>query len=226
VTAIWEGRSGAEPGDAVAGARPVDRVLKRGLDLVVATVVLTACLPVLLVVALLVRATSRGPVLFRQVRVGLDGRPFGMLKFRTMLAGADETVHREYVEKMLTDGVEPQNGLYKLGADPRVTRVGAVLRRSSIDEMPQLLNVIRGEMSLVGPRPALPWEARMFPDWAAPRFSVRPGLTGMWQVSGRNRVTMIDGLRLDVDYVARRNIGLDLVILLRTVPAVLGGGAR
>ncbi|HEU4566613.1 MAG TPA: sugar transferase [Marmoricola sp.] len=199
---------------------------KRGLDVVVAMTALVLVSPLLLLVAALVRLTSSGPALFRQTRVGQYGRTFEMLKFRTMRDGCDDGVHREYVERMLTHGVEPQNGLYKLDTDPRITRVGALLRRTSIDEIPQLLNVIRGEMSLVGPRPALPFEAQMFPAWAASRFTVQPGLTGMWQVNGRNRLTMIDGLRLDVEYVARRTLLLDLAILARTVPAVLGGGAR
>lgn len=200
--------------------------VKRGLDVVVATTALVLASPLLLVVAALVRLTSRGPALFRQTRVGLHGQPFQMLKFRTMRDGCDESIHRDYVERMLTDGVEPEDGLYKLATDHRITPLGALLRRTSIDEIPQLLNVIRGEMSLVGPRPALPWEAQMFPEWAGSRFTVRPGLTGMWQVSGRNRLTMLDGLRLDVEYVARRTLLLDLAILARTVPAVLGGGAR
>ena len=209
-----------------AGARPVGRVLKRLLDLAVAATLLLLCLPLLLVVWAVVRVTSPGPALFRQSRVGQGGRPFHVLKFRTMVVDGDDTQHREYVRRLLTGSAEPQDGLYKLGADPRVTRAGAVLRKTSIDELPQLFNVLRGEMSLVGPRPALPWEARMFPAWAASRFSVRPGLTGLWQVSGRNRLTMLDGLVLDVDYVSRHNVFLDLYILVRTVPAVLNGGAR
>ena len=149
-----------------------------------------------------------------------------MLKFRTMRADADDAAHREYVALMLAGEASPQRGLYKLDADPRVTRVGAILRRTSLDELPQLINVLRGDMSLVGPRPALPYEACQFPAWAMPRFSVRPGLTGLWQVSGRNRLAMTDGLLLDVEYVEHHTVLLDLVILLRTAPAVLAGGAR
>jgi lipopolysaccharide/colanic/teichoic acid biosynthesis glycosyltransferase len=189
-------------------------------------VALLLCLPLLVVVWALVRLTSPGPALFRQVRVGEGGRSFEMLKFRTMVVDNDDSAHRDYVARLLAGEAEPEEGLYKLGTDPRVTRVGAVLRKASIDELPQLINVMRGDMSLVGPRPALPWEVAMFPDWAAPRFSVRPGLTGLWQVSGRNRLSMLDGLVLDTDYVARRGLLLDLVILVRTVPAVLRGGAR
>jgi lipopolysaccharide/colanic/teichoic acid biosynthesis glycosyltransferase len=143
-----------------------------------------------------------------------------------MQVDADDTSHREYVARMLAGEATPQRGLYKLDADPRVTRMGAILRRTSLDELPQLINVLRGDMSLVGPRPALPYEVRQFPVWAAPRFAVRPGLTGLWQVSGRNRLAMTDGLLLDVEYVERHTLLLDLGILLRTAPAVLAGGAR
>jgi lipopolysaccharide/colanic/teichoic acid biosynthesis glycosyltransferase len=200
--------------------------VKRGLDIAVAGTALVVLVPVLLLLAVLVRLGSPGPALFRQTRVGLDSRPFQMLKFRTMHVDADDASHREYVARMLSGQATPQRGLYKLDDDPRVTRTGAILRRTSLDELPQLINVLRGDMSLVGPRPALPYEACQFPDWAAPRFSVRPGLTGLWQVSGRNRLAMTDGLLLDVEYVERHTLLLDLGILLRTVPAVLAGGAR
>jgi len=200
--------------------------VKRGLDVAVAGTALVVFVPVLLLVAVLVRLGSPGPALFRQTRIGLDSRPFQMLKFRTMLVDADDASHREYVARMLRGEATPQRGLYKLDADPRVTRVGAILRRTSLDELPQLINVLRGDMSLVGPRPALPYEVRKFPVWAAPRFAVRPGLTGLWQVSGRNRLAMTEGLLLDVEYVERQTLWLDLGILLRTAPAVLAGGAR
>jgi lipopolysaccharide/colanic/teichoic acid biosynthesis glycosyltransferase len=149
-----------------------------------------------------------------------------MLKFRTMRHECDDVVHRDYVLRMLVGQAEAQGGLFKLVDDPRITRVGAVLRRSSIDELPQLLNVLKGDMTLVGPRPALPFEAECFPAWATPRYSVAPGLTGLWQVSGRSRLTMLQGLQLDVEYVQRAGFLMDLMILLRTVPAVLGRGGR
>ncbi len=149
-----------------------------------------------------------------------------MLKFRTMRHGCDDEAHRDYVRRLLAEEVEAKDGLYKLLDDPRITRVGAVLRRLSIDEMPQLLNVLKGDMTLVGPRPAMPFEAELFPDWATPRYQVAPGVTGLWQVSGRNRLTMLQGLKLDVAYVEQRSFVVDLIILLRTVPAVLGRGAR
>ena len=199
---------------------------KRLLDIALATVLLAVSSPVLLVVAVLVAATTRGPVLFRQTRVGRAGAPFRMLKFRTMRHGCDDAAHRDYIRRLLSDQAEPYEGLYKLVDDPRVTRVGAVLRRLSLDELPQLLNVLKGDMTLVGPRPALPFEAELFPAWATPRYLVAPGVTGLWQVSGRNRLTMLQGLELDVEYVEQRSFVVDVMILLRTVPAVLGRGAR
>jgi lipopolysaccharide/colanic/teichoic acid biosynthesis glycosyltransferase len=199
---------------------------KRVLDIALASVLLVVSSPLLLIIAVLVGATSSGPVLFRQTRVGRAGMPFRMLKFRTMREGCDDAVHRDYVRRLLADQVEAHEGLYKLVDDPRVTRVGAVLRRLSIDELPQLLNVVKGDMTLVGPRPALSFEAELFPDWATPRYLVAPGMTGLWQVSGRNRLTMLQGLELDLEYVERRSFVTDLRILLRTVPAVLDHGAR
>jgi lipopolysaccharide/colanic/teichoic acid biosynthesis glycosyltransferase len=198
----------------------------RGLDLVLGATALLLTAPVFLVVYLAVRLTSPGPGFFRQPRVGAGRREFVMYKFRTMRRDADPSVHEAYVRDLLRGEVEPEDGLYKLADDPRITKVGALLRRTSLDELPQLFNVLKGEMSLVGPRPCLPSELAEFPDWADRRFDVRPGLTGLWQVSGRNRLTMTEGLRLDVQYVARRTLLLYLVILLRTVPAVLGHGAR
>jgi lipopolysaccharide/colanic/teichoic acid biosynthesis glycosyltransferase len=210
----------------VAGADRGYELAKRVLDITLAATALVVSAPILLFVAVLVRVTSRGPVLFRQTRVGRTGAPFLMLKFRTMRHGCDDKTHRDYVRLLLADQAPAHDGLYKLVDDPRVTRVGAVLRRLSLDEVPQLLNVLKGDMSLVGPRPALDFEADLFPDWAAPRYLVAPGVTGLWQVSGRNRLTMLQGLELDVEYVERRSFVVDLLILARTGPAVPGRGAR
>ncbi len=199
---------------------------KRTLDVATASVLLTLLLPLMVTLYLAVRLTSSGGGIYRQTRVGVGGTTFEIFKFRTMRHRCPEDVHREYVSRMLNGEVEAQEGLYKLGRDDRITRVGAFLRRTSLDELPQLVNVLRGEMSLIGPRPALPWEVEMFPAWALCRHSVTPGLTGLWQVSGRNRLTMSDGLRLDVEYVEHASFLLDLRILLRTIPAVVRGGAR
>jgi lipopolysaccharide/colanic/teichoic acid biosynthesis glycosyltransferase len=163
-----------------------------------------------------IKATSKGPVVFRQERIGLRGRPFTLLKFRTMVAGAD----------LLLDGLREQNEadgpLFKLRQDPRVTRVGAVLRRYSIDELPQLWNVLRGQMSLVGPRPPLPHEAASYGSDMRRRLRVRPGMTGLWQVSGRSDLSWDETVRLDLFYVDNWSMVQDLNILVRTVSAVLG----
>jgi lipopolysaccharide/colanic/teichoic acid biosynthesis glycosyltransferase len=201
-------------------------VVQRLLDVVLAALALLVLSPVLLAVYLGVRLTSAGGGLYRQTRIGQHGRPFSMLKFRTMRTGCSHEAHQDYVRRLLAGEVTPSGGLFKLDADARVTRLGRFLRRTSIDELPQLVNVLRGEMSLVGPRPALDWEVELFPDWAMARFSVRPGLTGLWQVSGRNRLTMTEGLELDAQYVRLGGTRRYLGILLRTIPAMLDGGAR
>jgi lipopolysaccharide/colanic/teichoic acid biosynthesis glycosyltransferase len=204
---------------ARAGAGPLARLAKRLLDLAVALPCLLVVAPLLLTVAVAIRLTSPGPALFRQARLGRDRRPFTLCKFRTMYTGCPDDVHREYVTKLLTDEVPPdggRNGVFKLDGDARITPLGRLL-----DELPQLLNVIRGDMSLVGPRPALAWEAEMFGPGYHGRFAVPPGLTGLWQVSGRNALTMKQGLDLDIEYVRRQSLALDLWILAKTVPVVL-----
>lgn len=191
---------------------------KRLFDIVGATVVLLAILPVMAAVALLILVSDGRPILFRQVRVGCRGRHFTILKFRTMVSGA---------ERMLDDlkaHNERRGPLFKMAHDPRVTRLGRFLRDSSLDELPQLLNVIRGDMSLVGPRPALPEETLEFRcEHLAARHLVRPGITGLWQISARDEAGFEAYEHLDRMYVERISPLLDLTILLRTVPAVLGG---
>ena len=210
---------------AVGGADSLTtRLAKRLLDLTVAVPCLILAAPLLLVVAVAIRLTTPGPALFRQVRVGRYRRPFELCKFRTMYTGCPDGVHREYVTKLLTDDQPPdggQAGVFKLKNDDRITPVGRLLRRTSIDELPQLINVIRGDMSLVGPRPALPWEAQLFDAVFFGRFAVPPGLTGLWQVSGRNSLTMKQGLELDLEYVRRQSLAFDLWILVKTIPVVL-----
>jgi lipopolysaccharide/colanic/teichoic acid biosynthesis glycosyltransferase len=209
---------------AAGGIAPPARLAKRLLDLSLALPCLILAAPLLLAVAVMIRLTTPGPALFRQARLGRDRRPFVLCKFRTMYSGCPDDVHREYVRTLLT-GSRPADGgragVFKLAADTRITPVGRLLRRTSIDELPQLLNVIRGDMSLVGPRPALAWEAEMFGAGYDRRFAVPPGLTGLWQVSGRNALTMKQGLDLDLEYVGRWSLALDLWILTRTIPVVL-----
>jgi lipopolysaccharide/colanic/teichoic acid biosynthesis glycosyltransferase len=204
--------------------------VKRTTDIAFASVALAVLSPLMLLTALAVRFSSRGPIFFRQERVGRSERCFRMFKFRTMYQGNDDSSHREYVRGLLTsdevsDGGDA--GVYKLSSDPRVTRVGALLRRTSLDELPQLFNVLLGSMSLVGPRPALPWEVELFKAEHRVRFAVKPGITGLWQVGGRSKLPMLDGLALDAEYVRRRSLLLDLRVLLITIPVVLTGrGAR
>jgi lipopolysaccharide/colanic/teichoic acid biosynthesis glycosyltransferase len=198
-------------------------VEKRLLDIVLAASGLILMAPLMLLVAALVRSTSPGPVLFRQIRIGLHEQPFVMFKFRTMRDGCADAQHREMNLAELRGSADPgtSDGVFKLEDDPRVTAVGRFLRRFSIDELPQLFNVLRGDMSLVGPRPALPWEVEFFTPDQRRRHECVPGITGLWQVSGRNRLSMPDMLALDVLYVERRSLLLDLWILLRTPRAVL-----
>jgi lipopolysaccharide/colanic/teichoic acid biosynthesis glycosyltransferase len=216
-------------GSSSSGQRTARRWSKRALDLMVSVPCLALLLPLLLVVAIAVRLSTPGPALFRQRRLGLDGRPFVLYKFRTMYHGCSDGPHRRYVRALLTSSTVQAGagGLYKLEGDDRITKAGRLLRRTSIDELPQLLNVIRGEMSLVGPRPALEWEAELFGDGHWQRFLVPPGVTGLWQVSGRNRLSMRQALDLDLEYVRRQSLVLDLAILFKTLPAVLSTlGAR
>ncbi|MCD2195819.1 sugar transferase [Actinomycetospora endophytica] len=200
--------------------------LRRGTDVVVASLALVVLAVPLLVIAAAVRLSSPGPVLMRQRRVGLDRRSFVLLKFRTMRTGGSDAALRELIAAELRGEDTRVDGSTKL-ADPRITRVGGALRRSSLDELPQLVNVLHGDMTLVGPRPCLEWEAPMFPAEYAGRFSVLPGLTGLWQVEGRSTLGTLDMLRLDLDYLHGRGLRQDLGILLRTVPVLIRGeGAR
>jgi len=169
--------------------------------------------PALLAIA--IKLDSPGPVLYRQRRVGKDGVAFDMLKFRSMCADAEGQL------ALLSDRNEASGPLFKIRRDPRVTRVGRILRRGSLDELPQLFNVLRREMSLVGPRPPLPGEVAKYEDWQLARLRALPGMTGLWQVSGRSEVPFNDMVRLDLHYVRNWSLGLDLEIILRTIPAVI-----
>ena len=197
--------------------RGVSRVLKEGSERVAAGLLLAILAPLLALVAVLVKATSPGPALFRQVRIGRDGRPFTLCKFRTMRAAAEaERAHLSVQNEL--DGV-----LFKIREDPRRTGFGRVLRRWSLDELPQLWNVMRGQMSLVGPRPPLPGEVELYSDEVRRRLLVKPGLTGLWQVSGRADLPWQEAVRLDLYYVENWSLSLDLVILCKTITAVIRG---
>ncbi len=193
------------------------RLLKRTLDLAGASILLTLTAPLLLVIAVLVRRDSRGEALFRQKRLGMDMQPFTLLKFRTMRLGTDDAPHREYLKKIMSsDALPTANTLYKLERAGEVTRVGAWLRRTSLDELPQLINVLQGDMSLVGPRPAIPYELELYAPHHFERFGVPAGLTGLWQVEARAHSTFGEALDLDVAYARGWTLGLDLRLLLRT----------
>ncbi len=214
----------------VASARLVEtagNAARRLGDLVLAATALILAAPLMVAIAALVRATSPGPILFRQTRLGHLERPFQMLKFRTMYADSDHGVHREYVTRMLSGQDPRQHGataLFKLEHDARIIPIGRFLRRTSLDELPQLFNVLRGDMALVGPRPVMPWEVELYKPHHRERFQVKPGITGLWQVRGRSRLSWLQALELDVEYVRRQSIALDLWILVMTLPAVLRAG--
>jgi exopolysaccharide biosynthesis polyprenyl glycosylphosphotransferase len=204
--------------------------VKRAMDIVGSMLALILCAPIFLIIAIAIKISSKGPVFFKQQRVGHSGQCFTFLKFRSMQIDNDPTVHREYVRKLIAGQAmrEPSNGngdgVYKLTNDKRVTVVGRFLRRTSLDELPQLLNVLRGDMSLVGPRPAIPYEVASYETWHRRRvLEVKPGITGLWQVNGRNRIKFDEMVRLDLQYAKSWSPWLDIKILMRTPRAVLRG---
>lgn len=213
------GRAEVRTPEAVAN-QPRPDGLKRCMDLLAAPALLLALSPLLALIALALKLDSPGPVLFRQRRLGLRMQPFTVLKFRTMRADAPSALHETYIAQLAGGRGPATNGLKKLTDDPRVTRVGAILRRTSLDELPQLLNVVAGHMSLVGPRPAIDYELVHYAPEHYERFAVRPGLTGLWQVLGRSELGFLEMLDLDVEYARLAGLGLDARILLRTPRAV------
>jgi exopolysaccharide biosynthesis polyprenyl glycosylphosphotransferase len=191
------------------------RYVKRGVDVVGAVVALALTAPLMLVMAALVKLESRGPVLYKSQRIGRGGKAFTFYKLRSMVNGA-HTRRKDFAHLNECDGP-----VFKISNDPRVTRIGRLLRRTSIDEIPQFLNVLKGEMSLVGPRPPIPEEVARYEPWQLKRLSVRPGLTCLWQISGRSRIGFEEWMRLDLQYIRRQSLWMDIGILLRTIPAVL-----
>jgi lipopolysaccharide/colanic/teichoic acid biosynthesis glycosyltransferase len=201
---------------------------KRVLDIVGSLILLIALSPVMLVIAFLIKATSRGPVFFKQTRIGYRGKPFQMLKFRSMRPNAGNGIHQDYVTWFIkssgkqADGKDP--GIFKITNDPRITGIGRILRNSSLDELPQFLNVLRGEMSLVGPRPPLSYEVEQYKAWHCRRvLEAKPGITGLWQVTGRSRTTFDEMVRLDLRYARSYSLWTDIKILLATPKAVISG---
>jgi exopolysaccharide biosynthesis polyprenyl glycosylphosphotransferase len=190
---------------------------KRLFDLVVGGVMFLLFLPLLIILAISIKLDSPGPILYRSTRVGRGGRTFTFYKLRSMVRDAEK--ERERIAHLN----EVSGPVFKIANDPRATKIGRILRRTSLDELPQLLNVLRGDMSIVGPRPPIPEEVTHYEPWQLRRLSVKPGITCLWQVSGRSRLGFDEWMRLDMEYVERRGLALDLKILLRTVPAVLAG---
>jgi lipopolysaccharide/colanic/teichoic acid biosynthesis glycosyltransferase len=217
-------RRGAIRVPAAGGTLRLGDALWRGLEFLLSGLLLVALAPLLALIAVAIRLDSPGPVLFRQGRVGREQQPFTVNKFRTMHNGVGHDSHRAFVLGLIAgEHPEPREDgpRFKLVGDERVTRIGHFLRRSSLDELPQLWNVVRGDMSLVGPRPPIPYEVDHYPAHWFARFAVKPGLTGLWQVNGRSELTLEQMIALDVEYVQRRSLGLNLSILARTVPVVL-----
>jgi lipopolysaccharide/colanic/teichoic acid biosynthesis glycosyltransferase len=204
--------------------------LKRAIDVVGSACALVVLSPLMLAIAVGIKLTSKGPVLFRQHRVGQYGQRFEFLKFRSMTPSSDSSVHEKYMEEFIAGKAQSANGdgggepLYKLKNDSRVTGIGKILRRTSLDELPQFINVLKGEMSLVGPRPPIPYEVDKYDLWHRRRLlEVKPGITGLWQVSGRSKVGFDEMVRLDLQYAKTWSIGQDLKILAKTPGAVIGG---
>jgi len=208
--------------------------MKRLMDIVLSSMLLLLLSPLLLLIALLIKLDSPGPVIFRQARIGKDGKPFTMLKFRSMRQDADPRVHQEHMRRLIRGadnsgnpaGDENGNGgerAGKLSNDGRVTRVGRIIRKTTLDELPQLCNILKGEMSLLGPRPSLPYEVELYSDWHMRRLTVLPGMTSLWAVRGRANIPFDDQVRLDIAYIENQSLWLDLKTLLQTVPAVLSG---
>jgi lipopolysaccharide/colanic/teichoic acid biosynthesis glycosyltransferase len=214
--------------ESIAGPTKASLIVKRSMDIVGSLLALALLAPLFAVVAVAVRLSSKGPILFRQQRVGQYGKKFTFIKFRSMYCANNDAVHKEYMKGFISGNAEAdqRNGngpaVYKLKNDPRLTPVGGFLRKSSLDELPQFVNVLKGEMSLVGPRPPIPYELNCYDIWHRRRLSVvKPGITGLWQVTGRSKVKFDDMVRLDLKYAKAWSIWLDVKILLQTPRAVL-----
>ncbi|NLN75554.1 MAG: sugar transferase [Armatimonadetes bacterium] len=217
----------------VCAVRPIKTYRsKRLLDLVVASMALIIAAPLAAVISALIKLSSPGPVLFKQMRVGKNGKQFMFYKFRSMRVDNDDSEHREYI-KLFIEGNEaeikrryPDRKIYKLAGDDRVTFIGKFLRRTSLDELPQLLNVFKGEMSMVGPRPHLPYEVDLYQDWHKRRLEGIPGITGWWQIHGRSRVPFQEAIKMDIWYLERQSLILDIRIMCRTITkTIVGRGA-
>jgi lipopolysaccharide/colanic/teichoic acid biosynthesis glycosyltransferase len=194
---------------------------KRILDVVVCLALLPVLVPVIAMVSLAIMLDSPGPMLFKQKRIGKDGKPFTIYKFRTMYHKFDDSAHREYMKKYIGGGVKQSNGSFKPPIENQITRIGRILRATSLDELPQIINVLRGEMSIVGPRPNVEWEVQAYEAWHRKRLAVKPGITGLAQVSGRSAISFDQLVRYDIEYVNKQSLMLDIQIMVQTVTEVL-----
>lgn len=201
--------------DGLVRGEPYRRLVKRPFDVAASLLGLALLSPAFLAISALVKVDSRGPVFFRQERVGKDGRHFSFYKFRSMVHNAEE------LKRRLLHLNEVDGPAFKISDDPRVTRIGRFLRRTSLDELPQLWNVLRGDMSLVGPRPPLPSEVEHYEQWQREKLGVVPGITCLWQISGRSHIGFTEWMRLDIEYIRKQSLGMDMNILARTLPAVV-----
>lgn len=209
------------------GLQVWQRALKRAFDVVAVTTALILLMPLFLFISILIWLDSKGPIIYRQIRIGEFGRQFTMFKFRSMYMDSDTSRHQVHVARLIQENLTPEqitgdkDGSLKMDDDPRITRFGKIIRKTSLDELPQLLNVLRGEMSLVGPRPPLLYEVALYQDWHKRRFEVPPGITGLWQVKGRNRVSFDEMVRMDLEYIEHQSLWLDIKLLVQTPAAVL-----
>ena len=194
--------------------------LRRVCECLLLIILLPPALVLIAFLALLVRLDSRGPAFFRQKRIGQDGRPFGMLKLRSMHKNSEVGSHEAHVRALISNSSKGERWI-RIADDPRVTRIGAILRQTGLDELPQIFNILQGDMSLIGPRPALPYEVELWKDWHHQRLVVPPGITGLWQVEGRDQVDFDSMVRMDLDYIDRLSPLLDLSLLLRTPRSIL-----
>lgn len=208
------------------GIQGWQQAVKRAFDVVAVFFGLILLSPLYLIITLIIKLDSKGPVIYKQLRIGENGQPFTMFKFRSMRVDADPELHKQHIARLIRDNLNPEQlsgskgGSLKIEHDPRITRVGQFLRKSSLDELPQLVNVLLGEMSLVGPRPPLLYEVDLYKDWHKQRFEVQPGITGIWQVRGRNLVSFDEMVRMDIEYIEHQSIWLDIILLLQTPRAV------
>jgi exopolysaccharide biosynthesis polyprenyl glycosylphosphotransferase len=219
--------SGGAIDETIPKTSTLEIMLKRVFDIAFSGLIMVFGLPFYMLIALLIKMTSDGPVLFVQERVGVDGEPFRLYKFRTMMNGNSDKVHRAFAEEFIKGNMKEEeqsdSNVFKIKKDPRVTSIGRFLRKTSLDELPQFINVLKGEMSVVGPRPPLTYEIDHYQEWHKKRLAVKPGLTGLWQVSGRSTVPFDEMVMLDLYYIENWSLLLDMKIVMSTVPVMLAG---